>query len=181
MPGSYAVRVTANGDSETQPFHITEDPRSAVSQADLQAQFDLAMQVRDKVSAADQAVIDVRKIRDQVNDRLAKTQAAEVHSAGDTLNKKLTDVEEAIYQVKNRSGQDPLNFPIKLNDKIGHLLDVVEGWQDARPTDQTYTVFKQLSAELNVQLAKLKEAVSADLAAFNKQLAANNLQSVTLE
>jgi photosystem II stability/assembly factor-like uncharacterized protein len=181
MPGSYAVRVTANGDSETQPFHITEDPRSVVSQADLQAQFDLAMQVRDKVSAADQAVIDVRKIRDQVNDRLAKTQAADVHSAGDTLNKKLTDVEEAIYQVKNRSGQDPLNFPIKLNDKIGHLLDVVEGWQDARPTDQTYSVFKQLSAELDVQLAKLKDAVSADLAAFNKQLAANNLQSVTLE
>ncbi len=179
MPGSYAVRVTANGDSETQPFHIAEDPRSTVSQADLQAQFDLAMQVRDEVSAADQAVIDVRKIRDQVNDRLAKTQAAEVHSAGDTLNKKLTDVEEAIYQVKNRSGQDPLNFPIKLNDKIGHLLDVIEGWQDARPTDQTYTVFKQLSAELDVQLAKLKRAASADLAAFNKQLAANNLQSVT--
>jgi photosystem II stability/assembly factor-like uncharacterized protein len=181
MPGSYAVRVTANGDSETQPFHIAEDPRSVVPQADLQAQFDLAMQIRDKVSAADQAVIDVRKIRDQVNDRLAKTRAADVHSAGDTLNKKLTDVEEAIYQAKNRSGQDPLNFPIKLNDKIGHLLDVVEGWQDARPTDQTYTVFKRLSTELDVQLAKLKEAVSADLAAFNKQLAANNLQSVTLE
>ena len=182
LPGSYSVRVTVNGgESKTQPFRITEDPRSTASPADLQAQFDLAMQVRDKLSAANQAVIDVRKIRDQVNDRLGKTQAADLHSAGDALNKKLTGVEEAIYQVKNRSGQDPLNFPIKLNNRIGYLLGVIEGWQDARPTDQTYTIFKQLSAELDAQLAILKAAESGDLAAFNRQLVAANLQSVALE
>ena len=88
---------------------------------------------------------------------------------------KLTEVEEAVYQVRNRSGQDPLNFPIKLNNKIGHLLEVIEGGQDAKPTDQTYAAFKELSAELDVQLAKLKSALTTDLPAFNSKLTAANL------
>jgi hypothetical protein len=181
VPGQYQVRVTANGTTQTQSFHITEDPRVTVSQADLQASFDLAKQVLDKVGHANQAVIDVRKLRDQINDRLKKTDAAQIHSAGDALRTKLTEVEEAVYQVRNRSGQDPLNFPIKLNNKIGHLLEVIEGGQDAKPTDQTYAAFKELSSELDTQLAKLKSTLTTDLAAFNAQLTAANLQPVTLE
>ncbi len=181
VPGAYQVRVTANGETQTEPFRITEDPRVIVSQADLQASFDLAKQVLDKVSAANQAVIDVRKLRDQITDRLKKSDAAAIHSAGDALTAKLTGVEEAIYQVRNRSSQDPLNFPIKLNNKIGHLLEVIEGGQDARPTDQTRAAFKELSAELDAQLANLKAALTADLPAFNAQLVAMNLQPVTLE
>ena len=30
----------------------------------------------------------------------------------------MTAVEEALYQTKNRSLQDPLNFPMRLNDKL---------------------------------------------------------------
>jgi photosystem II stability/assembly factor-like uncharacterized protein len=181
IPGEYKVRVTANGATQTQSFHITEDPRVTVSQTDLQSSFDLFKQVLDRVGQANQAVIDVRKLRDQINDRLKKTDAAQIHSAGDALQTKLTDVEEAVYQVRNRSGQDPLNFPIKLNNKIGHLLEVIEGGQDAKPTDQTYAAFKELSAELEVQLAKLKSTLTKDLPAFNAQLTAANLQPVTLE
>ncbi len=173
--------MTANGVTQTQSFRITEDPRVTVSQADLQASFDLSKQVLDRVGQANQAVIDVRKLRDQINDRLKKTDAAQIHSAGDALRAKLTEVEEAVYQVRNRSGQDPLNFPIKLNNKIGHLLEVIEGAQDAKPTDQTYAAFKELSAELEVQLTKLKSTLTTDLPAFNKQLAAANLQPVSLE
>jgi photosystem II stability/assembly factor-like uncharacterized protein len=181
VPGQYQVRVTANGSTQTQTFRITEDPRVTVTQADLQASFDLAKQVLDKVGQANQAVIDVRKLRDQINDRLKKTDASQIHSSGDTLRGKLTKVEEAVYQVRNRSGQDPLNFPIKLNNKIGHLLEVIEGGQDAKPTDQTYAAFKELSAELDTQLAQLKSTMTTDLATFNAQLTAANLQPVTLE
>ena len=181
VPGAYQVRVTANGTTQLQSFHITEDPRITVSQPDLQASFDLSKKVLDRVGDANQAVIDVRKLRDQINDRLKKTDAAQIHSAGDALRAKLTEVEEAVYQVRNRSGQDPLNFPIKLNNKIGHLLEVIEGGQDAKPTDQTYAAFKELSPELDVQLAKLKSALTTDLPAFNAQLTTANLQPITLE
>ena len=182
MPGSYSVRVTVNGANPKRNRFISPKIRARRRrQPTCRRNSIWRCRFATKLSAANQAVINVRKIRDQVNDRLGKTQAADLHSAGDALNKKLTGVEEAIYQVKNRSGQDPLNFPIKLNNRIGHLLGVIEGWQDARPTDQTYTIFKQLSAELDAQLAILKAAESGDLAAFNKQLVAANLQSVALE
>jgi photosystem II stability/assembly factor-like uncharacterized protein len=181
VPGAYQVRVTANGVTQTQPFRITEDPRATASQANLQAEFDLSQQVIGKASQANQAVIDVRKIRDQIKDRLGKTSDAQIHSAGEALDVKLTGVEEAIYQVRNRSGQDPLNFPIKLNNKIGHLLGVVDGGEDAKPTDQDYAAFKELSAELEVQLGKLKNALAEDLTAFNAQLKTANLPTVSLE
>jgi ribosome-associated translation inhibitor RaiA len=169
VPGQYQVRVTADGQSQTQPLEVRMDPRVNVSMADLEKQFDLAMKVRDKTSQANEAVITIRKVRDEVNDRLKSAGAARAKEQGGTLISKLSAVEEAIYQVRNRSGQDPLNFPIKLNNKIAHLMGVIES-ADAQPTDQTYAAFDQLSQELDVQLAKLRETLQADLPAFNRAL-----------
>lgn len=177
VPGKYQVRVTADGQSQTQPFTLVEDPRVASTQADLQQQFDLAIQVRDKTSQANEAVITVRKVRDQIADRAQKASDASITAAADALKQKLTDVEEAIYQTKNRSGQDPLNFAIKLNNKIGHISGVIED-ADYKPTDQTYAAFKELSGELDAQLAKLNDVLKNELAAFNRQIAAKGLPPV---
>jgi hypothetical protein len=78
-------------------------------------------------------------------------------------------VEESVYQVKNRSGQDPLNFPIKVNNKLAHLSGVIES-ADAKPTDQTYAAFKELSDELQAQLDRLNQATTSDVEAINTQL-----------
>jgi hypothetical protein len=169
VPGQYQVRVTADGQTQTQPLEIKMDPRVNVSLADLQKQFDLAMKVRDKTSEANEAVITIRRVRDEINDRLKTTSAARAKQSGESLIRKLTGVEEAIYQVRNRSGQDPLNFPIKLNNKIAHLMGVVEG-ADAPPTDQDYAAFEQLSQELDAQLSTLHNTLQADLPAFNRTL-----------
>jgi len=169
VPGPYQVRVTADGQTQTKQFELKMDPRVNVSIADLQKQFDLAMKVREKTSQADEAVITVRKLRDEINDRLKTSTAARTKQSGATLLTKLTNVEEAIYQTRNRSGQDPLNFPIKLNNKMSHLMGVIEG-ADAPPTDQTYAAFDQLSQELDVQLSALRETLQTDLAAFNRTL-----------
>ena len=179
VPGSYSVRVTADGQTATKPFKLAEDSWSKATQADLQAQFDLDEQVAKRESEANQAVIDVRKLRDQVNDRVAKTESAELRASGQALVAKLTEIEETIYQTKSHASEDPLNFPIKINNRMGHLMGVIEG-SDAKPTDQTYAVFKKLSAELDAVLANFKNVQSADLAAFNKQLTSGNLQPVSL-
>jgi hypothetical protein len=178
LPGNYQVRVTADGQSETRPFEVKMDPRVNVTLADLQKQFDLAMKVREKTSQADEAVITVRKVRDEINDRLKTSAAPKVKQSGATLITKLTGVEEAIYQTNNRSGQDPLNYPIKLNNKISHLTGVIEG-ADAPPTDQTYAAFEQLSQDLDVQLSMLREILQTDLAAFNRALG-KDVQPVTV-
>src|SRR5438445_12503028 len=101
-------------------------------------------------------------------------------TALETLNVRITGVEESVYQVKNRSGQDPLNFPIKLNNKIGHLSGVIES-ADAKPTDQTYAAFKELSGELQMELDKLDEALKKDLPAANKLLAGKKIAPVTID
>src|SRR5262249_50253731 len=101
-------------------------------------------------------------------------------TALENLKGKLTAVEEAVYQVKNRSGQDPLNFPIKLNNKIAHLQGVVEG-ADAKPTDQTYAAFKELSGELQAELEKLNDAMNKDVTAVNKIIAAKKIAPIAPE
>ena len=76
-------------------------------------------------------------------------------------------IEEEILQVKAKSSQDPLNFPIKLNNKIAVLADVASS-MDAAPTDASVAVFNQLSTKLDAQLAKLKEIREKDVPAFNQ-------------
>ena len=92
----------------------------------------------------------------------------------------LSLVEAAIYQVKNQSSQDPLNFPIKLNDKIASLTRHA-GMGDSRPTDGAYEIFEDLSKELQVELDKLNKLVNDDLLKLNTMLKANNLEPVKKE
>lgn len=158
-PGDYQVRVTADGQSRTQPLRLLEDPRSKdVSQADLEEQFRLAIKVRDRTSAANEAVIKIRAARKEIRDRA--TGAAVRDAEG--LLKRLSAIEESIYQVKNRSSKDVLNFPIRLNNRLAALQRVVEEG-DSRPTDQSYQVFEELSAELDRQLLALDSLLKAGL------------------
>jgi len=96
---------------------------------------------------------------------------------GDSLTAKLTAVEGEIYQYRNQSSQDPLNYPIKLNNKLAALQGVVEAG-DGKPTDQSYAVFKELSGRLDVQLAKLDTIVKTDVPALNKEFAKKKIDSV---
>ena len=96
---------------------------------------------------------------------------------GDALAAKLTAIEGEIYQYRNRSSQDPLNYPIRLNNKLAALQGVVEGG-DGRPTEQSYTVFKELSSRLDAELAKLDAVLKTDLPPFNKEIAAKKLKPV---
>ena len=101
-------------------------------------------------------------------------------TAAQTLTDKLTDVEGEIYQYRNRSSQDPLNFPIRLNNKLAALQGIVESG-DAKPTDQSYAVFKDLSARLDQQLARLDALAKYRPAALNTLLAAQKLEPVVDE
>jgi len=100
-----------------------------------------------------------------------------LQAAGERLTTHLGAVEEDLYQVRNRSNQDPLNFPIKLNNQLAALMRVI-GTGDGRPTDQSYEVFKELSAELDVQLSRLKSIEGTELGALNKLLTAKSAEPI---
>ncbi len=177
-PGQYQVRLTAGGQTKTQPFAILTNPKGSATAEDLSEQFILASQISGKVSAANSAVLRIRDLKDQIADRIQKANDPKIKAAGEALTEKLTAVEGEIYQYRNRSGQDPLNFPIKLNNKLAALQSVVESG-DYRPTDQSYAVFKDLSAQLDAQFAKLDTLIKVDLAAFNVMLTKKKLTPVT--
>jgi photosystem II stability/assembly factor-like uncharacterized protein len=179
VPGEYKIRLTANGQTVTQPIKVKKDPRlTNVSQADLEEQFKVAMQVQDEVSDADDMVILIRKVKDQAKERGEKSKDPSVQSASASLRDKLSTIEEDIYQVRNRSGQDPLNFPIKLNNQSAALERVIETG-DAKPTDQSYLVLKELSERLAVIKARLDEAMKKDLAHFNQLLEEKKLPKIS--
>lgn len=168
LPGSYQVRLTADGVSQTQPFVVQKHPLRQISDADLQYQWDLASRIRDKVNEANLAVIRIRRIKADINDRI-KDAPAEVRTAGEQLIKGLAAVEEDVYQVKNQSGQDPLNFPIKTNNRLASLLRVaVSG--EGRPTGNVEPIFNDLMAELKAETDRLEKTISSQLPPFNNML-----------
>ena len=180
VPGRYDVRVAANGSTQTQPLMIRPHPEyTHVSEADLQKQFDLAIRIRDRTSEANQAVIDIRELKAQIKDRLEKSKNPRLREAGELVTKRLAAVEEEIYQVRNQSNQDPLNFPIKINNRLAALRRSVENG-DNPPTDAAYIVFNELSAELQKQLDTLTVIQRGDLVNFNKALASQKLAPVLI-
>ena len=170
LPGTYQVRLTVLGKSYTAPLEITADPRLTVTQADLTKQFDLLLKIRDAVTQTDDTIIQIRSLRDQI-DAVNKhvgdgPQSKAIVDAGKSLNKKMTDIEEVLIQTKAKSGQDVLNFPVRLNNHLVALGGVVDSASTA-PTQQSYEVFDMLSKQLNEQMAKWKEIVSTDVPAYN--------------
>jgi hypothetical protein len=175
-PGQYQVRLTAGGKTLTQRFEVRRDPRlKRATDADLAAQFAFARQIQEKENLANGAVATIRRIRDAIDDRVAK--AGGLAQQGAVLKQKLTALEESLYQTRTRSGQDLLNFPIKLTNRLVVLRQSVQGG-DARPTDASSVVLKELSAELDQRLAELRRIVDTDLAAFNRALTARKLEPI---
>ena len=181
VPGTYRVRLTVDGKTLTQPVTIRKHPLyTDVTLADLQEQFNLAIQIRDKVSEANQAVINIRDLKRQTADRVTKSQDPALKTAGDSLTKHLTQVEEAIYQVRNQSGQDPLNFPIKINNRLATLLRTVTTG-DGKPIGAARPIFNDLSAELKGETDRLAKVLADDLVRLNAELKRLGLPEVTLQ
>jgi photosystem II stability/assembly factor-like uncharacterized protein len=180
-PGAYQVRLTANGQTQTRGLVVKKDPRlTGVTEDDLAKQFDLSIKVRDKTSEANEMVILIRDIKKQIKDRSDKAGDKTITEAGDALARKLSEVEEDVYQVRNQSSQDPLNFPIKLNNQMAALRRSIETG-DGRPTDQSYVVFRELSAQLDKLHGRLNETIKLDLSRFNKLLDERRLDPIRAE
>ena len=169
-PGTYRIRLNVDGKELTQPVTVKRNPLfTDVSDADLRAQFALAIRIRDKVSEANDAVIQARGIKREAADRMSKNADARLKAAGDKLTTNLSDVEDDIYQVKNQSGQDPLNFPIKINNRLANLNRVINSG-DGRPISNVPVLLDIFSKQLAVETGRMEAVITSDLAAFNAEL-----------
>ena len=179
VPGNYTVRLTVDGRTQTQPLTVVKHPLyEDVTQADLEAQFALAIRIRDKLSEANQAVIRIRDLKGQVTDRQGRSPDARLKAVGDSLVRGISAVEEEIYQVRNQSGQDPLNFPIKVNNRIATLNRSVNTG-DGAPIANAEPIFNDLVQELKVHTDRLEQIINSELPKLNAELRRLGLTEVT--
>ena len=171
VPGKYQVRLTVNGQTQTQDFEILKDPRLNTTPEDFQAQFDFLMKVRNKVSEANEGIINLRKIKEDLgylkNKLGSDEKNKDMMDAIKKFEEELNTIENNIHQTKNQSVQDPLNYGIKLNNRLAHLM-VEQAQGDFRPTKQGEEVRGKLSQMVDEELSKLKNTIDGNLYKINQ-------------
>ena len=167
-----------------QPLEIKGDPRQNVAQADLQKQLDLLLQIRDQVSKVDEAINKMNSVKKQVDDldkRMPQDdQGKAVRDASRKLLQKMNPIEDTLIQSKAKSGQDVLNYPIRLNNELTALAGTI-ATADSAPAEQAYTVFNLLKQRSDEQLAQWNEFVSSDLVSFNQLVRQQDVQAIILD
>ncbi|MEQ9404677.1 MAG: glycosyl hydrolase [Cyclobacteriaceae bacterium] len=181
VPGTYKVKMNVNGNETTEDFNLLKDPRISATQADIQAQFDFLIKVRDKLTETHEGIINIRKAKAQINDVLKKVEDnEELKKLGKSIISEMSTIEKELYQTKNESGQDPLNFPIRLNNKLGHLASLA-GVGVNRPTDSTLEFYDEVTGKIDEQLKVLNEIFDTKISEFNQKVKEASIDAVKLE
>jgi hypothetical protein len=182
VPGAYKVKLTVGDDSSTRTFLVKKNPNVEATQADLEAQLALGKKIHAKLNATDQAILRLRKVRGEINDYLdrlhgSKASSDSIKAVAKPIVAKLTDIEDALIQTRSHSGEDPLNYPIRLNDKLAGVA-AITGAGFARPTQQDYQVFAKLSRRVDVQLGRLHDVLQQQLPKLNRLIETNHIAPI---
>jgi len=184
VPGDYQVKMTVNGKEQLQGFNILPDPRTSATLADMQKQFDFLISIRDKVTEAHETIIDIREARAQIN-TLTKRIASDstmkdIVERAKEIDKQMTEVETELYQTKNKSRQDPLNYPIKLTNKLAHLNSLM-GMGDGAPTKQAVEFKEEVSEKIDTQINEWKTIKDKDIPELNRMVKEKQVDAIMLD
>ena len=184
VPGSYKVYLNRNGTSISETFSVLADPRAEVSVDDMQKQYDFISDINSTVDNAHQSIKKIRKITSQLDAFMKQykgnSTTEDLVEKAKEMKKGFEEIEKALYQTKNRSGQDPLNFPIRLTNKLAHLNSLVS-IDDFPPTEQDIAVKNELTAKINAQLSAFNTMVDKEIKEFNKAFNDLNLNYLFIE
>ena len=179
VPGTYKVRLTYNDKVMSQDFEIIKDPRLSNTQNDYLEQFNFLISVRDQVSISNQSIIDIRKIKKDLQYIIDKSSDnKQLTSLINEFSNKLSVIENKIHMTKNQSKQDPLNYGIRINNRLAFLLaDSQRG--DFPPTDQSIEFFNVIKEELNYELASFNKLLNTYVSQINNMIEDNNIKFIS--
>jgi hypothetical protein len=184
VPGKYKVNLMVNGKEQTRPFEILADPRAEVNLEQMQQQYDFVFDVNQTIDKAHKSIKKIRKINAQLSSFIKQYENEEAVSdlvaKAKELKKSFSEIEKALYQTKNKSNQDPLNFPIKLTNKLAHLNSLVT-MDDFPPTAQDIAVKNELSAQINTELDTFDTLITQEIKSFNDSFNSLKLDYLILE
>ncbi len=184
VPGQYKVHLNVNGSSSSQTFKIIPDPRAEASVDDMQKQFDFITDINTTIEKAHNSIKNIKKINGKLDAFMKQykgnEQTKDLVEKAKAMKEKFGAVEKALYQTKNKSRQDPLNFPIRLNNKLGHLNSLV-AMDDFPPTEQDIAVKNELSGQIEAQLKTFDNLINTEIEAFNDEFNALKLNYLSVE
>jgi hypothetical protein len=184
VPGSYEVALNVNGEDTKQTFEVLADPRSEASLEEMQQQFEFVSEVNQTIDGAHQSIKKIRKINDQLDAFIKQykdnEEVADLVNKAEELKESFSDIEKALYQTKNRSNQDPLNFPIRLTNKLGHLNSLVT-LDDFPPTEQDVQLKNELTEEINKELKAFDALIKEEVKGFNDSFNQSRLNYLLVE
>jgi photosystem II stability/assembly factor-like uncharacterized protein len=179
-PGAYKVRITAAGKSQTQPLELAPNPSLSITQEQLEKQFQLNMAINEQLNQVQDAILEIRSLHKKISDVKAGAAGnAQLIQAADAIDQKATEIEDKLVQRKSIAHEDPLNFPIRLNNQLASLSTTV-GLGDTEPSQPEYQEFTELKAHAVAYLGEWTQFKSADLASFNAMLGQNKQKPITL-
>ncbi len=181
IPGEYRIELNYNDTILKKNFTILKDPRSSATPADYIQYHDFASEVRDKITEAHEAIIDIRDMRSQLNNYKERVKEDTVLVREiKKIDSLLTDVEQTLYQTKNRSSQDPLNYPVRLTNKLAYLNSIL-GKGEFPPTDQAFEVRKEIEALIDAELEKYEKIKTEMIPVFNQIVKDKNIDAIILK
>ena len=184
LPGNYKVTLTIGGTSKSQNFTILKNPISETTLADATAQFNFINDINTKVTEIHKALKNVKKVRDQINSlkksMKGKEELKDLLDYATALLKEMTTIEEILYQTKSKSNQDPLNFPIRLNNKLAHLNSLTRIGSYA-PTQQAIDFKNVINKEIDNELAKLYELFDNKVSVLNQKVKDSQIDLIQLD
>jgi len=184
LPGFYTVELTANNEKKISAIEILKNPISETSLEDMKLQFNFINDINTKVSEIHKALINVKKVKTQINTLKKaikdKQKHKELLAFAKQLTKKITKIETTLYQTKSKSGQDPLNFPIRLNNKLAHLNSLTR-MGSYKPTDQAIAFKNNITRDIDAQLSKLYVLFKDDVKQLNQKVKESQIDLIQLD
>jgi photosystem II stability/assembly factor-like uncharacterized protein len=180
LPGSYSVKLTVGGQTQSQPLTIKMDPRVKASASDLEAQFALEAKIADAMQRDFTGLDQVKHVRAALK-RLQAPAGSAVSSEIAEMDKKVAEIEGT----EEGYGASFLTSPsgrglTRLNEGLNSLLAISDS-ADAAPTTQAVAMFDDVEKALNEQLHRWEEIQKKDLPALNQQLRGAGLQLITVK
>lgn len=184
VPGKYSLSLQIGEEVQTQEFSILKDPRTAASQQDFEEQFNFLMEVRDKVSETHQTIKQIKTLREQLNNFTSNIKDDSVYKhiveKANNIDSLITNIETTLYQTKSKSRQDPINFPIKLNNKLAHLNSLMR-YGDYPPTKQAVAVKEELTALIDEQISQFNTIINTEVTTLNNMIYESKVPIIQLK